>query len=402
MRTRGLWLLAILCAMLPLSGCWDAEELNRRAVVAGIGIDLSPDKKEYRVSYQVIIADEISGKTGRGGTPTMVYSAQGRSIMEATRKVSMLVPRLVSTAHARIVVISEELARQGISDIVDFLDRDSDIRLTAKIFVAKNGARAHDILSGLSAMGKITAYTLAQKTEMTSKEYGANYPVEIDDVIRDILVPNSGPIINGVDILGNVEDVRKQSNLEKTDALGILRMSNIAVFRGARLKGWLTEDESVGLLWVKGKLNKTSIVITPEEQGEITLDVRRSKTSTQVLLKDPEHPVVLVKVTAQLSVREMDSTIDLRDPATLNELEVYVNKEIRKKMKAVVDKAQSLNSDIFCFGQTLERQHPQKWKSLKGQWNELFPKLAVEYHVDSIVRNSQMRDRSFKYDLNKE
>ncbi|MNW51882.1 Spore germination protein B3 precursor [compost metagenome] len=402
MRIKGLWLIVILCAMLPLSGCWDAKELNRRAVVAGIGVDLAPGKKDYFVSFQVIIADEISGKTGRGGTPTMVYSAQGRSIMEATRKVSMLVPRQVSTAHTRIIVISEELARQGISDIVDFLDRDSDIRLTAKIYVAKKEARARDILSGLSAMGKISAYTLAQKTDISSQEYSSHYPIEIDDVIRDILVPNSGPIINGVDILGNVEDARKKSNLEKTDALGLLRMSNLAVFKGDRLKGWLNEEESVGLVWIKGKLNKTSIVITPDDLGEITLDVRRSKTSTHVFLKDLEHPIVLVRVTAQLSVREMDSTIDLRDPAALNDLETYVNQEIEKKMKAAVDKAQSLNSDIFCFGQTLERQHPKAWKQLKGQWSDLFPELTVEYHVDSIVRNSQMRDRSFKYDMNQE
>lgn len=402
MRNRGLLLLAVLYAVLPLSGCWDAEELNRRAVVSGIGVDLAPGNKEYLVSFQVIIADEISGKSGRGATPTMVYSARGRSIMEAVRKASTLVPRLMSTAHARIVVISEELARQGISDIVDFLDRDSDIRLTAKIYVAKSGVRAHDILSGLSAMGKISAYTLAQKTEMTAQELGANYLIEIDDVIRDMTLPNSGPVINGVDILGSAEEVRKKSNLEKTDNLGILRMSNLAVFKGDRLKGWLNEEESLGLIWIKGRLNKTSIVITPEDQGVITLDVRRSKTSTQVSLKDPEHPVVVIKVTAQLSVREMDSAIDLRNPAALNELEIYVNKEITKKMKSVVDKAQSLNSDIFCFGQKFERQHPKAWKQLKGKWSDLFPKLEVEYQVDSIVRNSQMRDRSFKYDLKEE
>ncbi|WP_068783901.1 Ger(x)C family spore germination protein [Paenibacillus phocaensis] len=402
MRSRGMRLPAILFALLLLSGCWDAEELNRRAVVAGIGIDLAPDKKEYLVSFQVINADEISGKTGSGGTPTVVYTTQGRSIMEAVRKASLLVPRLMSTAHARIVVISEELARQGISDIVDFLDRDSDIRLTAKIYVAKEGTNARDILSGLSPMGKITAYSLAQKTEMTSEEYGVNYPVEVDDLIRDILAPDSGPVINGVDILGSAEQIRKQRNLQQTDGLGHLRMSNLAVFKGDRLRGWLNEEESLGLNWLKGKLRKTAIVIDPERQGKITMDVSRSKTTTQVILKDPDRPVFVVKVTAQLSVREMDSTIDLRDPATLSAMETDVNQEILRKIKAAVHKAQSLDSDILGFGQLLERQHPKAWKHLKGQWPDLFPKVEVEYQVDSIVRNSQMRDRSFKYDLKKE
>jgi len=402
MRIRGIGLLVILCVMLPLSGCWDAEELNQRAVVSGIGIDRGPGNNNYVVSLQVIIADEISGKIGRGGTPTTVYSAEGRSIIEAIRKASIQVPRLMSTAHVRIVVISEELAREGISDILDFLDRDSDIRLTAKVFVAKKGIRALDVIAGLSPMGKITAYTLAQKAEISSREFGANYPVEVDDLIRDVLVPNSGPVINGVDIEGSVEEVRKKSNLGATDNLGLLVMSNLAVFKGDQMKGWLNEQESKGVVWLRNLLQNTSIVITPGDQGVITLDVHRGKTSIQAILKDREDPVFIVKVMSQLSVREMDGTVDLRDPAALNEMEKDVNEEIVKNIKAAVQKAQSLNSDIICFGRTLELQHPKVWKQLKSQWSEIFPKVAVEYQVDSIIRNSQMRDRSFKYNLKKE
>lgn len=163
MRIRAMWLLVILCVMLPLSGCWDAEELNRRAVVSGIGIDRGPGNKDYLVSFQVIIADEISGKIGRGGTPTTVYTAEGRSIMEAVRKASLQVPRLMSTAHVRIVVISEELARQGISDILDFLDRDSDIRLTAKIFIAKKASERSTLLPGCPPWGKSPRIRLLKK-----------------------------------------------------------------------------------------------------------------------------------------------------------------------------------------------------------------------------------------------
>lgn len=402
MRIRGIGLLVILCVMMPLSGCWDAEELNQRAVVSGISIDRGPGNNNYEVSFQVIIADEISGKIGRGGTPTTVYSAEGRSIIEAIRKASIQVPRLMSTAHVRIVVISEELAREGISDILDFLDRDSDIRLTAKVFVAKKGIRALDVIAGLSPMGKITAYTLAQKAEISSREFGANYPVEVDDLIRDVLVPNSGPVINGVDIEGSVEEVRNKSNLGATDNLGLLVMSNLAVFKGDQMKGWLNEQESKGFVWLRNLLQNTSIVITPGDQGVITLDVHRGKTSIQAILKDREDPVFIVKVMSQLSVREMDGTVDLRDPAALNEMEKDVNEEIVKNIKAAVQKAQSLNSDIICFGRTLELQHPKVWKQLKSQWSEIFPKVAVEYQVDSIIRNSQMRDRSFKYNLKKE
>ncbi|MGG6314185.1 Ger(x)C family spore germination protein [Paenibacillus macerans] len=391
----------ILCSMLlPITGCWDAIELNRRAVVAGIGIDEMPGKERYLVSFQIIIADEISGKAGRGATPVSIYSARGRSVMEAVRRLSRKVPRLVSTAHTRVVVISEELAREGISDIVDFLDRDSDIRLTAKIYIVKKGIMAKDVTSALSPIGKITAYALAQKAEMTAGEYGANYSVEVDDVIRGMLVPNGGPTINGIEMQPDeTDEARRKSNLEKADSVGLITVSNMAVFKGDQLKDWLNEEESQGLVWIKNKLKNTSIIINPDGDGDITLDVRRNKTSTKVKFKDAEHPVIQFNVTAQLSVREMDSKIDLRDPQALHGLEGQVNEEIIRKMKSAVKKAQSLNSDIFGFGEAIKRQNPKAWTQLEGKWADMFPRLEIEYHVDSIVRNSQMRDRSFKYNM---
>ena len=58
-RTKTAAFLALAFLIIITSGCWDARELNRRAIVSGIGIDRS--KEGFLVSLQVIIADEISG-----------------------------------------------------------------------------------------------------------------------------------------------------------------------------------------------------------------------------------------------------------------------------------------------------------------------------------------------------
>lgn len=396
---KGLLSLFLVVGMLSLTGCWDAIELNKRAVVSGIGIDLNegigPEK--YLVSLQVIIADEISGKASRGATSTSVYQATGQTIVDAIRNTSRKVPRLVSAAQAKIVVLSEEVARDGISGIIDFLERDSDVRLTAKVFVAKKGLTASEVVSVVTPVGKIPSYSLAQKTDMTSGELGENYSVEVDDVIRSLLVPDSGPVINGLVMEGNTEESGKKSNLESSLSGGIVIIKGMAAFKGDKMQTWLNSEESRGLVWIRNKMKRTIMVLHPDEGETIAMEVIISRTKLKASVQDPEHPVIRIKIMTQFSIREVNSTIDLRDPYELYKLESKIEKKMQEQLQMTVDKAQTINCDIFKFGEEIERTNPAVWKKIKNRWGQIFPNVQVEYDIETVIRNSQMRDRSFKY-----
>ncbi|MNP22171.1 hypothetical protein D3C76_1148300 [compost metagenome] len=123
----------------------------------------------------------------------------------------------------------------------------------------------------------------------------------------------------------------------------------------------------------------------------------RSRTRIKASLNDPEHPVIRLNVMTQFSIREVNSKIDLRNPLELETLENKVEQVIQKQMQTMVDKAQSINCDVFTFSEVMERADPAQWTKIKDRWGQIFPKVKVEYHVDAVIRNSQMRDRSFKY-----
>ncbi|RCX19192.1 spore germination protein KC [Fontibacillus phaseoli] len=393
-------LLACCLLLFTLPGCWDARELNRRAIVSGIGIDHSDGG--YEVSLQVIIADEISGKTGRGGTPTSVYHASGRSVVEAMRNVSREVPRLISTGQTRLIVISEEIAREGISGLVDFLDRDSDLRLSTKLYIAREGIKASDIVSALTPLGKITAYALVQKTDLAADELGANFAVEIDDVLRGLLSPGGGPVINGLNFAGSPEKAGDKGSLEKTKSAGVVVIDDMALFKGDKLVGWMNREECKGMVWMLNKMRKTVLLVKPEgDEEEITLEVFETSTSTKVDVSNPRHPMAVIKVKPQMSVREAGTEIDLRDSLALDKVEKAANVAIARKLESAVKKAQQMKSDIFGIAQQVERTNPKAWKRIGGQWEEIFPAIDVQYEVDSIIRNTQMRDRSYKYHFKK-
>lgn len=399
MLTRNIAIVLTLCCVMLLTGCWDALELNRRAIVAGIGIDHAPEEEgQYLVSFQVIIADEISGKTGRGATPTSIYSGTGHTISEAIRNASRKVPRLISTAHARLIIISESVARQGISEIMDFLDRDSDIRLTADVVITKGDIRAVDVAASLTPIGKITAYSISQKAELTAQQSGTSFLIQIDDILRDLLIPGGGPVINSVEPVGNLKEAGKKSSLENVESPGVVLIGDLTIFKDDKLVNWLTPDESRGMVWIRNKMKKTALVIkSDDETGDIAVDVNRSKTGLKAQLNDPYHPVIQVNVSVQLSVREVGAEIDLRNPEVLHQIEQKINEVIARDLRAVVQKAQTAKSDVFRFGDVVQRQSPRVWNKIEDRWEDLFPQLEVEYKVNSVIRSTELRDRSHKY-----
>lgn len=399
-RHQGLTILIMCCCLALLSGCWDVVELNKRAIVSGIGVDWKEEEKEYLVSFQTVIADEISGKAGRGATPISVYKASGKSVVEAMRNASRKVPRIISLAHTGLIIISDRVAREGIIDLFDYLDRDSDIRLNAEVLISTQGQTAEDVVSALTPIGKITAFALEQKIDLTSGQLGENFRIEVDDVIRGLLTPGGGPVVNGVMIEGSAENASKMETLKNAKAEGLAVISQMAVFKGDRLVSWLNADESRGTVWIRNKMKITPIHLKlPDQDGEISLEVMRSKTRLRADLQDPANPIIHIHVEPNFSIREVNSAIDLRNPATMKLLEDAASKEIIRIMELAVRKSKEVNSDILGFGQAVERSDPSAWRKMKNRWDQRFPRVQVKYHVRPVIRNSQMRDRSVLYKI---
>ncbi|MBP2001882.1 spore germination protein KC [Paenibacillus shirakamiensis] len=383
-----------------ITGCWDSIELNRRAVVSGVAMDIIPGKEErIKATLQVIVADEISGKTSRGGTPVSVYEGEGKTIFEAVRNTSRKVPRYLSLGHISAIVISEDLARHGIRDLLDFLERDAQVRSTSLVFIAR-GQQASDVMSVLTPLGKIPSGDLFQKADAASKLLGYNYRVQIDDIIRGMQASGGGPVINGVEIEGNIEDASKSTNIQQVDTPSVLALSGIAAFRKDKLVGWLDTEQSRGVTWANNHMKQTVLVTgCAKLKGNVSYSIIRSITKRKGDLGDPTHPKIHLDVRAQANIRELDCSMDITNADNLTKLQHEVDQNIQQMIEASIKKAQRLHTDIFEFGDLLERENPKMWKKVRAQWGDLFPVTKITCEVHTVIRSAEMRNKSYHYKL---
>ncbi|WP_236333064.1 Ger(x)C family spore germination protein [Paenibacillus auburnensis] len=398
MRRLCTFLLAVLQLLLPLvlTGCWDSVELNRRAIVSGVAIDRGEGEKEkYVVSFQVIVAEEISGKNTRGISPVVLYTGKGRTMFEALANASRQTARFLSLGHVRVLVISEKLAREGIKDMLDVLERESDTRLTSLIFVAK-GQPASELMSTMTVFSKIPANDLVEKLETTSKQFGYNFRMEVDDVIRGIQLRGGGPVINGVFTDGSREKADSNDNFKTIVPHAILKVSELAAFKDDKLKGWIKGDAALGTVLLHNKIKEYPVVISHPQGGYIAFNVYQSQVRLTVAAKDPEHPVFTVKISQQVSIKENANELNLISPATVVDLSSHVIKDTTRKIKDAIDTARKYNSDYLGFGEAMERENPQGWKKVMKHWEDIFADCEYKIEADAVIRHTDMRSNSFQ------
>lgn len=389
-------LLPCLMIILSLTGCWDSVELNRRAIVSGVAIDRGPtDEEKYVLSFQIIIADEISGENARGASPVVVYKGSGRTMFEALANASRQTARFLSLGHIRVIVISEKFAREGIKDMMDVLERESETRLTSYIFISK-GQPAVDSMTTMTTFGKIPANDLVEKLQTTSKQYGYNYMMEVDDVVRGIQIPGGGPIINGVMVIGELDHKDNNDSLKNIEPEAILTVTDFAAFKEDKLIGWLQGDEAMGTALLKNKITQIPVVVSTGKDEYVSFIVYLSQVHIHANAKDAEHPVITIYITEQAGLKESLTALNLTDPKVLTNLSELLEKDIKEKIQAAISAARKLKSDYLGFGETVERENPRGWKQAKDHWENIFATCEIKIDVDVVIRHTDMRNDSFQ------
>ncbi|ERJ10968.1 Ger(x)C family spore germination protein [Haloplasma contractile] len=141
-------------ALLLLTGCWGRRELNELAITTAIAVDKAD--YGYNISVQVAVPSEVAGDTTSSRVAATTYQAQGKTIFEAMRKITTEMPRKIYVAHLQTLIISEEVARERISQIVDIMFRHRELRTDFYILVTQDtkADRTLHILTALQNLPK--------------------------------------------------------------------------------------------------------------------------------------------------------------------------------------------------------------------------------------------------------
>lgn len=377
-----------------LTGCWDKRELNELAITLALGIDKVEGEDEYEVTAQVVVPSAVSMKDGTGGTAVTLFTENGETVYEALRRMTKVSPRKIYPGHLQMLIIGEELAKEGIGESLDLLARDWELRPDFYVVVAKD-VTAREILNVTTDLESIPASKMFAGLKVSEKAWAGTYGVTLDELIVDLISEGKEAVLTGIQLVGNKQIGSTQQNIESISKPAQIKYDNLAVFKEDRLMGWLTEQDSRGYSGITNSVKSTVTSISCPNEGKSTIEVTNfhSKIEGNIVHGKPE---VNIHTKAEGNVGEVRCKIDLKNPESIQELEKIYEKEATRIINETIDVLQEeYQSDIFGFGEAIHRSNPEEWNKIKENWDEEFSDLTVNVKVDMKIRLTGTVNSSF-------
>ncbi|SHE34088.1 spore germination protein KC [Caldanaerobius fijiensis DSM 17918] len=375
-----IYLMIIIILVLFTSGCAAKQEIEKLAIVVASGFDYSADGK-YVVTVQILKTQKqpsagMGGKESSQQPPVdvIVFSSKGDSIFDAINNLYTQLGKKLLFAHDKFILIGEDLAKSGVSILIDSALRGRDTRPNIPIFVAKG--KASDIVKAVTPEESIPANAI--ENIMTRQLYIGFSPlvskVDFDNALASKF---SSPIAGVMELQKNIMTINGE----------IFRIEGTAVFKKDKLIGYMNKTETRGMQWIKGKVKAGDIIIPSPDKGKITLEIIRSSSNVRPIIKN-NRLIMQINVNEEGNIREMTGKLDpMKNPKIIDQLEKLQDEAIKREIEIALNTAQKkYKADIFEFGNKIHKSYPKIWEKIEKKWDVIFPYLDVEIKVNSHLR----------------
>lgn len=379
MKLNRLLLIILVCQILLLSGCWSSHEVNTLGITVCIGIDKT--ENGYLVSMQILNPATIASDKSARESPIVIYSVEVSNMAEVTGKIMLQLSRKINNAHLRLVVFGEDVAKEGIENILDYLARNHEFRTDYYFAVAKNST-AKEILGILTPIETVPGVDMYNSIKISEEEWASLKSMRIIELINSIMADGKNPVLTGIEIEKNNKiDSNTTAVLERTDGYSLLKLSDSGAFNKDKLIGWLDENESKGYNYITGNVKRT-LEDAQIDEAKITSTIMKAKSDTKVHLSENE-PSIEVKIKIEQNIASIEGKFEISSKEQKRLLDEMFAVEIKSLCEKALNKAQKeLKTDIFGFGETIHRKYPKMWKKMKDNWGDIFPNLPVNITVE--------------------
>ena len=151
---------------LLLSSCV-GEEPNEIGYITALGIDKGENGFNYTIQFAnpTKISGGASEEGGSGGNIVENIVVEAPTIYSAISRADSIVSKDLSLSHAKIIVVSEEVAGEGLEGITDVIARNNDIRPDVYIAVAEDAGKYLEGVKPVIELNPVKYYQLTYENK---------------------------------------------------------------------------------------------------------------------------------------------------------------------------------------------------------------------------------------------
>ncbi|WNS41363.1 Ger(x)C family spore germination protein [Paenibacillus sp. MMS20-IR301] len=379
-------LLRLLCApvlLMTLTSCWSSKEIEDLALYSGLALDigeLSPTEKafeEHGATYfkhnkitatiQLVPANtvgSIQNQSNNSGAPYLNIMGTGDSVLEIFRQFSIRRDRPIIGHHLKVIVVSTELLKQQeMSQLMDFVLRDNDIRPSTMVFLSQG--RAADALT-TKDKNEVPAFHIRNMIRNRKRTSKVMSPV----------------ILSKMDALMHSKRSYVLQNLVTAD--GEIEFSGAGIIKGdtGHWVGALSQENTLCLSWLTNEGESGVIKTYDWDNQPMTYEMKAMKSKISVKTDGGNLAFdVALTTEGRLSESWNEDEYPSADQHT-KKAERLFKERLEQMLQALMQKLQAdYKTDVAGFGTRLSIEQPALWNKVKDHWDEVFSRTPVHFSV---------------------
>ncbi|WP_160112502.1 Ger(x)C family spore germination protein [Salicibibacter kimchii] len=391
-------LMVLFVFILPwLAGCWDSNDLESRANVLALAIDeptakdleegedeishlqegifAPPEEDMIRVTAQVAVPGEISLGPPQGGAneaePVWSLNVLAHSLEDAISNLQQEIAEELFLGQLRVVVINEDVAKNGVDGFNESLRRNAEIRRNAWMVVSQD--EASPFMDVSPQLEQVPTLYLSDMVENAVDE--GTFPDDFLGLFWRMISSK------GQD--GYLPYLTLKTNEH-------FQLSGLAYFKGDQMLDTIEPAEIGTFMGIigfdPGGYQFYSSI--PDTDTPVLLDTIGRETNINTTINDGK-PCVSLDIRYDLLIQELtEGSGNLQDPQVIERLEKQTRKENIEGAEQLIADMQEEKSDIFGFGEFIRAKHPGYWNEEIGtaeRWRDVFQAMDVNVDVTTHI-----------------
>ena len=415
MKKFFIWII-IFCTIFiftyAFSASYNSQNIDRLDYVIAIGIDKSSDNTNLQVSFEFTDLGAFSESDSEQGSKPIIDTVVAPSISASINLMNAYAGKQVNLSHCKVVVFSEDVARDGILEEVTYLMNSPQIRPTTNIIIASDKAKDYIENSTSSLEGILTKYynlfpTSAEYTGYTSNillsRFYQNLTSDESGAVAILGTKSKSANKNSSSQEEDTSNSTKQEVSNNTSLESIATGENIvegdrgteniglAVFNKDKYIGNLSAIETLCYTLIKEEVDNFSVCIDHPTNPDKKIDVSVSSLEPNNVKVDisKDNPIITIKLNLTAKALTGQNSLDFSDKDTLNSVNSALKEFLTSKMKDFLYKtSKEYGCDINGFYRLVKQKFLTIPEYDNYNWKEMYKKADFNVEIDSDVISS--------------
>lgn len=389
-------LIILFIAVLILSGCSYGDDVDNQSFVIAVGIDKG---EVYPLRLTFIFANPSGGSSEEEKTPSSpspdTVTVEAPTTFSAVRKLDAIKSKEINLTHTKIVIFSEDIAKNGVKEYLSGFASSRDFRPNTYVCVSEGNAGKYLQSVKPSQEEFIEKYYdhIMQKvvSDKVNEAYLYYLFFNVSDHFSGSLVPLVGinknelpeshsPLYTGSDDFSYEaragEIIREAEN--ETEILGS------AILRNDKMVGTLGSfDTDLSRLICDEYYPRNYSISYPEKDDYVT--IRLIQQSSPTILSEIKNSNAKINITVPVSIEYVDSGKIQNNGKKSDEFCNYLAKELDFRAQKLISDAQNkYRSDFLGLGDCLKYHFHDVTAWEKFNWESKFPVSDINIRFNVV------------------